>query len=141
MKYQKNERTRPLHYSGVPQTPIVDSIEPTADGDGDIFVNVVIPSVDGFDIPAETVTFTVVATLQPDGNMTTVMFTVNSYSYGDVAMVMVSGLMVGRNYVFTVSASNVFGDSLMEVVGETINVQWKAYPTSRVYMYTIPYIN
>ena len=105
---------------------MVESIEPTPDVDGDIVVNVVILSVDGFDIPADSVTFTVVATLQPDGTMTSpVMFTVNNYSYGDVIMVTIPGLMVGRDYVFTVSARNVFGDSdtsesvPMEIVGET----------------------
>ena len=105
---------------------MVESIEPIPDVDGDIVVNVVIPSVDGFDIPADSVIFTVVATLQPDGTMTSpVTVTVNNYSYGDVIMVTIPGLMVGRDYVFTVSASNVFGDSdasesmPMEIVGET----------------------
>ena len=124
---QKEKKNFSCPLLGVPQTPVVESIEPTPDVDGDIVVNVVIPSVDGFDdIPADLVTFTVVATLQPDGTMTSpVMVTVSNYFYGNVIMVMVSGLMVGRDYVFTVSASNMFGDSdtsesvPMEIVGET----------------------
>ena len=102
-------------------------IEPTPDVDGDIVVNVVIPSVDGFDdIPEDSIIFTVVATLQPDGTMTSpVTVTINTYSYGNVIMVLIPGLMVGRDYVFTVSARNMFGDSdtsesmPMEIVGET----------------------
>ena len=111
-------------HSGVPQAPVVDSIEPTPAGGGEIFVIVVIPAVDGFDIPPGSVTFTVTATLQPGRNMTTVTVTVNNYSYGDEVMVMVSGLVVGQNYVFVVSASNVFGESEtsesipMEIVGQ-----------------------
>ena len=108
---------------------MVNSIEPTDAGDGAIFVNVEIPAVDGFDIPPGSVTFTVIATLQPDGTMTTVPVTVNNYSYGDEVMVMVSGLVVGREYDFTVSASNVFGGSetsevfSMNVPGETCTME------------------
>ena len=96
-----------------PQTPVVLSVEPT--GNGAVEVIIEIPSDPNILVPQGTVCFMVTVTLASTGRRVasaTVME--DNYRYGDDVVVSVSDLVIGQDYVFTVTASNTVGTSETE---------------------------
>ena len=100
-----------------------------AAGGGDVDVSVRIPSNSEFNIPLDTVTFTVTATLVSSGaEVISTDRNFDNFRYGTTIVVEIRGqvLTIGENYRFAVTVSNRFGSSgtsqpvTMEVDGETV---------------------
>ena len=98
-------------------------------GGGDVDVSVRIPNVLELNIPLDTVTFTVTATLVSSGaEVISTDRNVNNYRYGMIVVVEIRGqvLTIGENYRFAVTVSNRFRSSgtsqplAIVVNGETV---------------------
>lgn len=89
---------------------MVLAVEPA--GNGDIEIIIEIPSDPNVVVPQGAVCFLVTVTLASTGStVATRTVMVDDYRYGDNVVVGVANLVIGEDYVFSVSASNTVGTS------------------------------